>query len=179
MFYTKKKEIKLTTSMISKIEEGSFPLELITIYFEIPFDLIPDLKKEFSNLEFIFSEFKEIFYVLSTIELNQFNVDTTLRLMILTRSNKNDILQLLTLLKEQLIKVGHKPSHIEKKKLDKLDLMIEINPIQFYGSKSKLILNLLKKYGVRMTRFILKEIENPISIIYHFKRPILPFLSGE
>jgi len=60
-----------------------------------------------------------------------------------------------------------------------LDLMIEINPIQFYGSKSKLILNLLKKYGVRMTRFILKEIENPISIIYHFKRPILPFLSGE
>ncbi len=179
MFYTKKKEIKLTTSMISRIDERSFPLELITIYFEIPFDLIPNLKKEFSKYEFMFSEFKEIFYVLSTIELNEFNVDTTLRLMILTRSDNNDKPQFLSLLEKQLINGGHKPSHIEKKKLDKLDLMIEINPIQFYGSKSKLTLKLLKKYGVRMTRFILKEIENPISVIYYFKLPILPFLSGE
>jgi hypothetical protein len=173
MFYTKKKEIKLITSIFSRIDEGSFPLELTTIYFEIPFDIIPDLKKVFSKLEFMFSEFKGIFYVLSTFELNEFNVDATVRLMIISRRDEDDKNQYLKLLEEQLFNVGHTPSHIEKKKLGKLDLMIEINPIQFYGSKSKLTLNLLKKFGVRMTRYILKEIENPLSIIYNFKPPIL------
>jgi hypothetical protein len=139
-------------------------LELIIIYFEIPFDKIHNLKKEISKFDVLFRKFKEVFYVLETFELNEFNVDTSLRLMILTRSDKNDILQLLTLLKEQLIKVGHKPSHIEKKKMGKLDLMIEINPIQFHGSKSKLTINLLKIYGVKMTRFILKVIEKTLII---------------
>ena len=178
-FYTKKKEIKLITSILSKIDENSFPLELIIIYFELPLDKIPNIKKEFSKLDVFFRNFKEVFYVLESFELNEFNVDTTLRLMILTRSDKNDKLQFLRLLEEHLLSVGHTPSHIEKKKSGKLDLMIEINPIRFYGSKTKLTLNLLKKYGVRMTRFILKEIENPLSIVYHFKPPILTSLSGE
>ena len=178
-FYTEKKEIKLITSILSKIDENSFPLELIIIYFEIPFDKIHNLKKEFSKLDVFFRNFKEVFYVLETFELNEFNVDTTLRLMILTRRDKNDTPQYLKLFEEHLLSLGLTPSHIEKKKMGKLDLMIEINPIQFHGSKSKLTINLLKIYGVKMTRFILKVIENPLSIIYHFKPPILTSLSGE
>ena len=86
-----------------------------------------------------------------------------------------------TLLTDEFVAFSQKVSeiHIEKKKMGKLDLMIEINPIQFHGSKSKLTINLLKIYGVKMTRFILKVIENPLSIIYHFKPPILTSLSGE
>ena len=179
MFYTKKKEIKLITSILSKIDENSFPLELIIIYFELPLDKVPNLKKEFSKLDVFFRNFKEVFYVLESFELNEFNVDTTLRLMILTRRYKNDTSQYLKLLEEHLLSLGLTPSHVEKKKMGKLDLMIQINPIQFYGSKYKLTINLLKKYGVKMTRFILKEIENPLSIIYHFKPPILTSLSGE
>ena len=178
MFYTKKKEIKTIASIVSKINKGSFPLDLITLYYEIPFEKISEFNKILSTIDFKIKGSKGIFYVIKTFELNEYNLDSTIRLMILIQPDIKSIPPILKMIEDSMYEINIQSSHTEEKNLSKSDLMIEINPIHFYGSKSKLMLVLLRKYGVKSTRLILNEVENPITILYDFKSPNKPFLSG-
>lgn len=171
MFYTKKKEIKTIASIVSKINEGCFPLDLITLYYEIPFEKISEFNKILSTIDFKIKRSKVTFYVLKTFELNEYNLDSTIRLMILIQPDIKSRPTILKIIEESMYKINIQSSHTEEKNLSKSDLMIEINPIQFYGSKSKMMLVLLRKYGVKTTRLILNEIENPLTILYDFTSP--------